>query len=81
VQNTGTSTWPKKGVDVVYESGARLNIGKPYYDIPAGVRPGGTVRISVKMEIPKPAKEYNMRWSLMVGKTNFCSVQFVFEAR
>lgn len=81
VQNTGTKTWPKKGVDVVYESGARLNHGRPYYDIPAGVSPGGTVRISVVMEIPKRPKEYNMRWSLKVGRTNFCSVQFVFQSR
>jgi hypothetical protein len=81
VQNMGTKTWPKKGVDVVFQSGARINNGKPYYDIPAGVGPGGTVRISVPMEIPKFPKEYGMRWSLMVGKTMFCSVQFVFEAR
>ena len=81
VQNTGTKTWPKKGVDVVYESGAQLNVGRPYYDIPAGVGPGGTVTISVTMEVPKRPKEYNMRWSLKVGRTNFCSVRFVFEAK
>ncbi len=81
VQNTGTKTWPKKGVDVVYQSGARLNLGKPYYDIPTGVGPGGTVTISVTMEIPKRPKEYSTRWSLMVGRTQFCSVQFVFESR
>lgn len=81
VQNTGTKVWPKKGVDVVFQSGARLNVGKPYYDIPAGVGPGGTVTISVTMVVPKLAKEYNMRWSLMVGKTQFCSVQFAFEAK
>lgn len=81
VQNTGTKTWPKQGVDVVYESGARINPGKPYYDIPAGVAPGGTVRISVPMEVPKRPKDYSMRWSLKVGRTNFCSIQFVFTAR
>jgi hypothetical protein len=81
VQNTGTKTWPKQGVDVVYQSGARLNAGKPYYDIPAGVGPGGTVIISVTMEVPKRPKEYSTRWSLMVGRTQFCSVQFVFEAK
>jgi hypothetical protein len=81
VQNTGTKTWPKQGVDVVYESGAQLNYGRPYYDIPAGTGPGSIVRISVVMEIPKRPKEYNMRWSLKVGRTNFCSVQFAFEAK
>jgi hypothetical protein len=81
VQNTGTKSWPKKGVDVVYESGARLNYGKPYYDIQAAVGLGGTVRISVTMQIPNRPKDYNMRWSLKVGRTNFCSVQFVFTSR
>lgn len=81
VQNTGTKTWPKQGVDVVYQSGARLNAGKPYYDIPSAVGPGSTVTISVTMEIPKRPKEYSTRWSLMVGRTQFCSVQFVFEAK
>lgn len=81
VQNTGTKTWPKQGVDVVYESGARLNVGRPYYDIPTGVGPGGTVTISVTMTLPKRPKEYNMRWSLKVGRTNFCSVRFAFEAK
>ena len=81
VKNTGTKTWPKKGVDVVFQSGARLNSGKPYYDIPSGVSPGGTVTISVTMEVPKRPKEYSTRWSLMVGRTQFCSVQFVFEAK
>ncbi len=79
VQNTGTKTWPKDGVDVVYQSGARLNAGKPYYDIPTGVGPGGTVKISVTMEMPKRPKEYSTRWSLMVGQTQFCSVRFVFN--
>lgn len=81
VKNTGTKTWPKKGVDVVYQSGARLNAGKPYYDIPKGVAPGGTVTISVTMEMPKPPKEYSTRWSLMVGRTSFCSVRFVFDVK
>jgi hypothetical protein len=81
VQNTGTKSWPKKGVDVVFQSGARINVGKPYYDIPSGVGPGGSVKISLTMKLPKYPKEYGMRWSLMVGKTMFCSVQFVVEAR
>jgi hypothetical protein len=81
VQNTGTKTWPKQGVDVVYQSGARLNAGKPYYDIPAGVGPGGTVTITVTMTVPKQPHEYSTRWSLMVGRTRFCSVRFVFEAK
>jgi hypothetical protein len=81
VENTGTKTWPKQGVDVVYQSGANLQVGKPYYDIPTGVGPGGTITISVTLEVPKREKDYNTRWSLKVGRTNFCSVRFNFSVK
>jgi len=80
VQNTGTQTWPKKSVDVVYASGARLNHGKPYYDIPAAVAPGGTVTISVTMYV-RLSKDYNTRWTLKIGKTEFCPVRFAFTVQ
>jgi len=68
-------------VDVVFRSGARLNAGKPYYDIPSGVGTGGTVTISVTMTVPKREKDYSTRWALKVGKTEFCAVQFVFSVK
>ena len=80
VQNIGTETWPKKSVDIVYVSGARLNHGKPYYDIPAAIAPGGTVTISVTMYVPR-SKDYNTRWALKIGKTEFCSVRFTFSVQ
>ena len=81
VQNTGTKSWPKKGVDVVFSSGAYLHTGKPYYDIPAAIGTGGTVTISVTMTVPKRSKTYQTRWSLRVGKTEFCGVQIVVEVK
>jgi len=80
VKNTGTETWPKKSVDIVWVSGARLIQGKPYYDIPAAVAPGGTVTISVTMYVPR-SKDYNTRWSLKIGRTEFCSVRFSFSVK
>jgi hypothetical protein len=81
VENTGTKTWPKQGVDVVYQSGANLQVGKPYYDIPTAVGPGGTVTISVTLEVPKREKDYNTRWALKVGRNEFCSVRFNFSVK
>jgi hypothetical protein len=81
VENTGTKTWPKQGVDVVYQSGASLQVGKPYYDIPTGVGPGGTVTITVTLEVPKREKDYNTRWALKVGRNEFCSVRFNFSVK
>ncbi len=81
VENTGTETWPKKSVDIVYVSGTRLNEGKPYYDIPRAVAPGGTVTISVTMNFPKRQKDYQTRWGLKIGRTEFCTVKFEFSVK
>ena len=81
VRNTGTETWPKKSVDIVYAGGARLNEGKPYYDIPAAIAPGGTVTITVTMSVPKRTKDYQTRWALKIGRTQFCPVKFIFSVK
>jgi len=81
VKNTGTKTWPKKGVDIVYVSGADLLLGKPYFDIPATVVPGGTVTFTITLAIPKYRGTYSTRFGLRVGKTDFCSVKFTFDVQ
>ncbi len=79
VENIGTKTWPKKGVDIVYSSGAHLHDGKPYYDIPRAVGPGGKVTVTIAMAAPKLSEVYSTRWSLRVGKRDFCSIRFSIE--
>jgi len=81
VENTGTKTWPKKGVDIVYHSGAHLQERGAYYDIPATVGPGGKVTISISMTAPKRPEVYSTRWSLRVGKRDFCAVRFIIEVK
>ena len=81
VENIGTKTWPKQGVDVVYHSGAYLHDGKAYYDIPSTTGPGGKVTMTIPMTAPKLAKVYSTRWSLRVGKRDFCSVKFSIEVK
>jgi hypothetical protein len=81
VENTGTKTWPKKGVDIVFHSGAHLEVGRAYYDIPATVNPGGKVTISIAMMAPKRPETYSTRWTLRVGRTDFCGVRFVINVQ
>ncbi len=81
VENTGTKTWPKQGVDIVYHSGAHLHDGKPYFDIPTAIGPGGKVTITVSMTAPKLSKTYSTRWSLRVGQRDFCAVKFSIEVK
>ena len=81
VENTGTKTWPKKGVDLAYHSGAHLHEGKPYRDIPRTIGPGGTIALTVPMTAPKLSKTYSTRWGLRVGRTDFCAAKFVIEVK
>jgi len=81
VENTGTKTWPKKGVDIVYHSGAHLEVGRTYYDIPATIGPGGKVTISISMSAPKRSETYSTRWTLRVGRTDFCGVRFIIKVQ
>jgi hypothetical protein len=81
VENTGTKTWPKKGVDIVYRSGAHLQERGAYYDIPATVGPGGKVTITISMTAPKRPEVYSTRWSLRVGRRDFCPVRFIIEVK
>jgi hypothetical protein len=81
VENTGLETWPKKSVDIVFAGGTRLNEGKPYYDIPAAVAPGGKITISVTMNAPKRSKQYATRWALKIGRTQFCNVRFIISVK
>ena len=81
VENTGTKTWPKQGVDVVYHSGARLHDGKSYFDIPKAVGPGGKVTLTISMTAPMLSEVYSTRWSLRVGKRDFCAAKFIIEVK
>jgi len=81
VRNTGSKTWPKQGVDVVYQAGADLVDGKPYFDIPTTVGPGGTVQINITMTAPKRSSDYSTRWTLKVGQTEFCSMRIAFDTK
>jgi hypothetical protein len=81
LENTGTRTWPKKSVDIVYHSGAHLEEGRTYYDIPAATGPGGKVTISISMIAPKRAEIYSTRWTLRVGRTDFCNVRFIIKVQ
>jgi hypothetical protein len=80
VKNTGTKTWPKKGVDVVFKAGARIH-DRAYYDIPASVPSGGTVSIELTLTTPPRKDTYRTYWTLKVGKNEFCTLPISFEVR
>lgn len=80
VTNTGTKTWPKKGVDVVFYTGARMH-DKPYFDIPKTVSPGESVTIGLTLTALNKRDTITTRWSLKVGRTFFCPLVITFQTR
>ena len=80
VKNTGVRTWPKKGVDVVFKTGARFH-DRAYYDIPYAVPPGGTVWIEITLTTDYRKDVFTTYWALRVGKNNFCVLPITFEVR
>ena len=80
-QNTGSETWPKKSVDILYVGGLKLVKGKSIFDIPRAVAPGDAITISITMDIPKLKGDYQTRWGFKIGRTTFCTVRFSFEVQ
>jgi hypothetical protein len=80
VKNTGTRTWPKNGVDVVFKTGGRFH-DRAYYDMPTSVAPGGTVTIQVTLTTDYRKDSFRTYWALRVGKNNFCVLPISFEVR
>lgn len=80
VKNTGTHTWPVKGVDVVFKTGARFH-DRAYFDIPNSVSPGSTVVIEVTLTTDHRKDIFTTQWALRVGKNNFCTLPITIEVR
>ena len=75
IWNNGTETWPKKSVDVVHYSGAYIQTGRKYMDIPAAVAPRSKISISIEFQSPNRPETYSAHWSLKNGNTYFCSMK------
>jgi hypothetical protein len=75
--NTGTKTWPKKGVDFVYKAGYPQEGGR-IQDFPKSVASGGEVTLTAFYVAPKVPDTYNSYWTLKVGRLSFCTMKISF---
>ncbi|KXK15214.1 MAG: hypothetical protein UZ14_CFX002000655 [Chloroflexi bacterium OLB14] len=77
IRNTGTKTWTRTTIDLVYKGGYRHD-GTKIIDITENGGPGSTVRVGTRFTAPKTAGEYQSFFVLKVGSTTFCSMKISF---
>ena len=77
LMNTGTKTWPLTGVDFVYSGGYRHE-GTKIQDFGLTIPPGGKITVSATFVAPKRPGEFQTIFHLMVGKRDFCGVNYPF---
>ncbi|HCR69822.1 MAG TPA: hypothetical protein DIW23_00130 [Anaerolineae bacterium] len=80
IQNTGTKTWTRTTIDLVYKSGYRHE-GTKIQDTKETVPPGDTLRVSAFFIAPKNAGEYRSFFTLMVGNRQFCGMKIEFVVK
>ena len=75
--NSGTKDWPYLGVDLVYVGGLRHE-GTKIQDFNRSVPSGGEIQVGAVFIAPKSAGEYSTFFTLLVGKREFCRMQYYF---
>jgi hypothetical protein len=80
IRNTGTKTWTRTTIDLVYTGGYRHE-GTRIQDTKETVPPGDTLRVSAFFIAPKVAGEYRSFFTLMVGNRQFCGMKIEFVVK
>lgn len=77
ILNTGTKTWTRTTIDLVYTGGWRHE-GTKIIDATENAGTGATIRVGVRFIAPKKAGEYGSHFVLKVGNTKFCGMRIEF---
>ena len=75
LQNTGSKTWYKTGVDYKYISGKKMHVYADAYDLPVNVASGKKITIALDMIAPKYNGSYTWytdNWALARSNKVFC---------
>lgn len=81
LKNTGSETWSKDNVDIVYLSGSKEYFKQLRYDLPYSIAPGQSFTfnsISGGGKDPGDSGEYSSNWGLDKNGTVICTFSFVY---
>ncbi|NJN80594.1 MAG: hypothetical protein HC797_09070 [Anaerolineales bacterium] len=78
ILNTGTTTWTRTTVDIVYTGGWRHE-GTKIQDFSQNVATGGKIVVGARFIAPKRSGEYGSHFVLKVGNRKFCGMEIAFE--
>jgi hypothetical protein len=80
IRNTGSKTWTRTTIDLVYTGGYRHE-GTKIQDTKETVPPGSTLRVSAFFIAPKAAGEYRSFFALQVGNRQYCGMKIEFVVK
>lgn len=80
VKNIGVLTWDVGNVDLVYDSGSKLQKIADIYDVSSEVKPGSELSLVVDMVVPSTAGTYKATWKLRIAGTTICTLPVSIEA-
>lgn len=81
LKNTGSETWSKDNVDIVYLSGSKEYFKQLRYDLPYSIAPGQSFTfssISGGGKDPGDSGEYSSNWGLDKNGTIICTFSFIY---
>lgn len=79
VKNTGLKAWDLGYVDLVYDSGAKMQSFADVYDVSTVVNPGKTFTFLIDMQVPSAAGTYKATWKMRMENITMCSFQISIQ--
>ena len=79
IENSGTSRWDPKDVEVRFSGGTNL-ASKKAFEISGPAKPGQNITIKIKLNAPKEPGVYTTTWVLKKGIHQFCNMDLEIEA-
>jgi len=74
VENTGTQTWYKSGVDIKYISGTKFQAKGDLFDLQSDVAKGDSYTVIIDMLAPSTAGTYQASWALVQDSLSICTL-------
>lgn len=74
IQNNGSRTWDLGYVDLVYDSGSKMQTYSDVFDVTSVVKPGEKFTFLVDMRAPSPTGAYKATWKVMMENITMCTI-------
>jgi hypothetical protein len=81
IKNTSSSDWTLGTVDYKYVSGTKLHKFADAYDLPALVKKGESIKVTLDMLAPLSVGTYTTNWALVSGGKTLCNLPLTITVK